>query len=437
MGHSSHFVRWTRFGFAAILLTSSWNVAHAADEDSLFNNSQQITSTQLVGAVLARNPTLSTIHAAWEASRARIEQASALDDPMLSYAAAPGTAGVNGLDFGQRLEISQKIPWPGKRRLRGEAAEHEADAAREDIGSLRLKLAAATKSAFADWHYIHEAIRINRINISLLQEFRRIAEVKYSANLASKQDVLSADVESTMLEHQAIVLERQRREVLVKINTLLNRAPDRNIPLPAALPAPGKLPDAGMLRARALETRPELKSLAAHIQAIEARTDLARREFYPDIKLTGGYNSLWDNHAKRFTAGIGINLPFDQGKRHAAVDEFLAERQGVAWEMAGATKTIEGEVQRDYDQIEESLHTLMLFRQRLLPLAKENMETARADYQAGNGDFLTLVSSEKNLMQTQLGLERARADYHKRLAGLERAVGGPLTWPGQSEGGGS
>jgi len=426
MDHTSHFLRWTRLGFAAILLISSWNAAQAADEDSLFNNSQQITSTQLVGAVLARNPDLAAMRAAWNAARARIVQASALDDPMLSYAVAPGTTGATGLDFGQKVEISQALPWPGKRRLRGEAAGHEADAAREDIGSVRLKLAAATKSAFADWHYVHKAIRINRINMNLLREFRRIAEVRYSAGLASKQDALRADVEFTMLEHQTIVLERQRRGVLARINTLLNRAPNRHIPLPAALPAPGKLPNAGILRARALKTRPELKALAAHMRAVGARTGLARQEFYPDIKLTGGFNSLWDRHAKRFTVGIGINLPFDQVKRHAAVDESYAEMQRVEWEIAGATKKIEGEVQRDYDRIKESLHTLILFRKHLLPLAKENMETARADYQAGNGDFLTLVSTEKNLRQTQLGLERARADYHTRLAGLEGAVGGSL-----------
>lgn len=428
MGHSSHVIRWARLGFAAILLTSSCSPAQAADEDTLFNYSERITPAQLVEAVLARNPDLSSTQAAWQASQARIAQASALDDPMLSYAVAPGTAGATGLDFGQKLEISQKIPWPGKLRLRSEIAEHEADAAHEDIGSLRLKLAAATKSAFADWHYIHEAIRINHINTNLLQEFRRIAEMRYSAGLASKQDALRADVEFTMLEHQAIVLERQRREIMARINTLLNRAPDRQLPLPSALSVAAKLPEAKMLRARALKTRPELRALSAHIRAAGTRTGLAQRDYYPDFKLTGGYNSLWNRHAKRFTVGISINLPFDQSKRHASVDEFRAEMQRVEWDKAGAMKQIEAEVQNDYDRVEESIHTLSLFRKRLLPLAKENMEVARLDYQSGNGDFLTLISAEKNLIRTELELEQTKAGYHKRLAELERVVGGSLTW---------
>ncbi|MDQ6996301.1 MAG: TolC family protein [Mariprofundus sp.] len=403
-------------------------MAHAADEDILFNHAQRITSALLVETVLARNPDLSSIQAAWEASQARIAQASALDDPMLSYTAAPGTAGASGLGFGQSLEISQKIPWPGKLRLRSEIAEHEADAAHESITSLRLKLAAVTKSAFADWRYIHEAIRINHINTNLLQEFRRIAALRYSAGLASKQDALRADVEFAMLEHQAIILERQRRDIMVRINTLLNRAPEHPLPLPSALSVSAKLPNVEILRARALQTRPELKALAAHIRAAGARTGLAQRNFYPDIKLSGGYNSLWNNHAKRFTVGISINLPFGQGKRHASVDEFRADMQRVEWEKTGAMRQIEAEVQRAYDRVEESVHTLALFHKRLLPLAQENMQTARSDYQAGNGDFLTLISAEKNLIRTELELEQARADYHKRLAELERAVGGSLAW---------
>ncbi|GAV20674.1 outer membrane protein, cobalt-zinc-cadmium efflux system [Mariprofundus micogutta] len=423
-----HVTRWILYGFTTILLTYSWSPAQAADEDTLFSQTERITATQLVEAVLTRNPDLSSTHAAWKASQARILQASALDDPMLSYTTAPGTAGTTGLDFGQRIEISQKIPWPGKLHLRSEVAKHEADAAYEDIDSLRLKLAAATKSVFADWHYIHEAIRINHINTNLLQEFRRIAQVRYSAGLVSKQDALRADVELTMLNHQAIILERQRRETMTRINALLNRAPDQKLPLPSTLHAPAKLPEVRVLREWALETRPELKALAAHLRAVGARTDLARRDYYPDIKLTGGYNSLWNRHAKRFSVGISINLPLGQGKRRASVDEFRAEKQRVEWDKTGAMNKIESQVQIDYDRVEESIHTLSLFRKQLLPLAKDNMETARSDYQSGNGDFLTLISAEKNLIQTELELEQARADYHKRLAELEQAVGGSLAW---------
>ena len=413
-----------RSGYLILILFTAVSLKTLAANDQPFVGSEQISSIELVEAVLSRNPTLPAMQAAWEAARARIEQASALNDPILAYTVAPRTVGAAGLDFGQKLELSQRLPWPGKRRLRGEAARCTADAAHENIETLRLKLVAAAKSIFADWYYVDQAIRINRVNQDLLKEFRRIAEIKYGTGRGTKQDVLRADVEIQFLEYQAIVLERERRDVRSQINTLLNRAPAQFIPPPMPLPDPGSLPDVELLRTRAVESRPNLKGLAAQVRASKARTDLAQREFYPDFNVTAGYNSLWDPEEKRFTVGVGINLPLDQGKRRAAEDEARARMKQADWELIDEMSVIAGEVQRAYDRVEESRQVLALFRERLLPIAEENLEAAKLDYHAGIGDFLTLISAEENLMQTQLQSQRTLADYHRSMAELERSVGG-------------
>ncbi|MGH8592586.1 MAG: TolC family protein, partial [Gammaproteobacteria bacterium] len=388
--------------------------------------SKQISTRELVQAVLSQNPSLPAMQAARDAAEARIVQASALNDPMFSYAFAPATVGVSDLDFSQTFELSQSLPWPGKRRLRGEAAQHEAKAAHEGIDSQRLKLIALAKSVFADWYFIHEAIRINRVNQDLLQEFRHITETKYSTGLASKQDALQADVELNMLTHQAILLERQRREVLAAINKLLNRTPDQAIPAPAPLPAPVPAPDAAALRARAMNAQSELKILATRIQSSRARALLASRDIYPDFELVAGYDSFWDREEQRFTVGVAVNIPLDRTKRRAAADEYQALMKQAEWELAEKRSALAGEVQRAYDGVQETLHVRALYRERLLPIAAENLEAAKADYAAGQGDFLALVTAEKNVMQTDLGERQSLADYHRRLAELERLVGGPV-----------
>lgn len=397
-----------------------------AAEENPFAGSKQISTRELVQAVLSQNPSLPAMQAASDAAEARIVQASALNDPMFSYSFAPATVGVSDLDFSQTFELSQALPWPGKRRLRGEAAQHEAKAAHEGIGSQRLKLIALAKSAFADWYLVHEAIRINRVNQDLLQEFRHITETKYSTGLASKQDALQADLEFNMLAHQAILLERQRREVLAAINKLLNRTPDQAIPAPAPLPAPVPPPDAAALRARAMNAQPELKILAARIQSSRSRTELTGREFYPDLELVTGYDSFWDREEQRFTVGVGVNIPLDRTKRRAAVDEYRALMKQAEWELTEKRSALAGEVQSAYDRVQETLHVLALYHERLLPIAAENLEAAKADYAAGQGDFLTLLNAEKNVMQTDLGERQWLADYHRRLAELERFVGGPV-----------
>jgi cobalt-zinc-cadmium efflux system outer membrane protein len=423
--HNKNYCRRSRCYFSAVLLglTAVCQPLMAAEADSQFANAPSLTSAHLVEAVLARNPDIPAMQAAWIAAKARVTPAESFDDPMLSYTVAPQTIGESGMNFGQKLSLSQRLPWPGKRDLRGDVASFEADASFAGIDQARLKLTEEARSAYADWYFIHASIRINGINKSLLQEFRNIAEIKYAAGRASKQDALRAEVEVALLEHRDIVLERRRGEVLAVLNTLLQRLPDQPLPLPADLPEATPLQAVEQLRTAALATHPDLRALAARIQAGRSRVALAKRDYYPDIQLSAGYNTLWNQDEKRLTVGAGINIPL-QGKRRAAKDEARAGLMRLDLKHKGKVSQVLGAVQRAYDRVRESAHVITLYRNRLLPLAEENLQAARSDYESGSGNFLDLISVEKNLMLTQLQLEQARADYHRRLAALEHTVGG-------------
>lgn len=409
--------------WAVVLPLSTITASSHAAESGPFVGQANLSSVRLVAAVLSRNPTLPAMQAAWEAAGTRVEQVSALDDPWLSYNVAPQTVGVSDLDFGQKVELSQKIPWPGKLRLRGKAAQHDADVIHQSVKMARLHLAARAKILFTDWYFVHQSIRINRINQDLLNEFQRIAITRYSTGLATKQDALRANVESNLLKHQAITLDRERRTIIARINRLLNHTPDDPVPPPQKLPEPVLLSNVEALRVQALQSRPELKAQQAHIQGFNTRTKLAQRDFYPDFNLSMEYNSLWDRTEKRFTIGAGINVPLDQSKRRAAEAEARAKLKQAQWEQCNLSARIEEEVQIAYDRVRETRQVLTLYRYQLLPLAEEDLDAATADYRSGSGDFLTLISTEKNLIQTQLEVERALSDSHRRLAELERAVG--------------
>ncbi len=415
------FYRWS--GSLALILYGLSRPLPGAD-DAPFVGLTEASAEQFVAATLAANPALPAREAAWEAARARAAQAPALDDPTLSYAFAPETLGDSEEEISHAVELSQRLPWPGKRALRGLHAEREAQAVREDIDAARLKLIAAAKDSFADWYYVHGAISVNRANQRLLKEFHALAEIKYGTGSGSKQDALRAEVESNMLEHRAIVLDRERREVLARLNTLLNRVPDQALPTPADLPEPGPLPSAEALRRSALTRRPELLALGARVAAQGARIDLARHDFYPDFDVSARYDTFWDRDEQRLALGLKVNVPLDQTKRQAALDEARATRMRTELAIAERRAAIAGEVQRAYDRVEEMRHVLALYRQKLLPLAAENLQAAQADYESGAGDFLTLLSAEQNLLRTELTATRARADYYRRLAMLEYSAGG-------------
>ncbi|HKA06164.1 MAG TPA: TolC family protein, partial [Gemmataceae bacterium] len=187
---------------------------------------QPLTEPALIDAVLRQNPTLEEMRAAVAAAQAKVPQVVSLEDPVVGAWTAPGSYPSDHVNPAARFEISQKLPWPGKRELRGASAAAEADAAARDLDGVRLQLVESTRAALADLFVAERAMAVNREAQELLKGFRENAQSRYKTGLASQQDILQADVELARQEERAVALTRARRVAAARLNTLLHRAPE-------------------------------------------------------------------------------------------------------------------------------------------------------------------------------------------------------------------
>lgn len=386
---------------------------------------QPLTAEQLAEWVLEANPGLAAIQAAAEAAAYRIDPAGSLDDPMLSYGVAPLTADSNrGLN--QKFDFSQKIPWPGTLAAREATARHEAVAAGRDVDALRLHVIAQAKSAYAEWRFVESALDIHRATQDLLDELITTAQTRYAAGRAFKQDVLQAEVERTDLDNQRLRLLRQRATVQARINALLNRVPDA--PLPDAAPIVlDQLPPAlEALQAVALSQHPDLSRLDAQVSASKSRVTLAEKAFYPDFQVGVGYNSVWDDADKRPIFGVSINVPLDRSKRKSELNRTRADTRRAQWSLVERRAELLADLAQARAEVLEAQASVELYHDKLVPLASEYLEAAVTDYRSGTGAFLNVITAEQRKLGTDLALARARADYARRLAELERWVGGSV-----------
>lgn len=378
----------------------------------------------LVAEVIARNPGLAAMQAAWRAAVERYPQVTALEDPQFSYGLAPETIGNRRFDLGQRFDLSQKFPWPGRLSARGDAALREAEAAGEEVEATRLRLVEAAREAFHDWWYVHRAIEINDENQGLLAELQRIAEVRYTAGLASKQDALQAEVEHQHLVHQGVVLERMREVALARLNALLNRPPKTRVPLPpVAVRAPDRTPPREQLEAEALERRPVLRAQRLRIDARKADVRLAELEYFPDLTIGATYDSLWQEQELRPMGMVGINVPIQLERRRAALDEARANVHEAESQLDEASAEVLFEVSQAVDEVREQAHVVRLYETSIVPAAEESLAAARSGYESATNDFLTLIEAERTLLTARLAYQRGLAEYHKARARLDRAVG--------------
>jgi outer membrane protein TolC len=385
---------------------------------------QPLDVDALVAEVLAVNPDVRSAAAAWRAAAQRYPQEVSLDDPMFGYMLGPGSWGSDEVDDAYTLEASQKLPWPGKRQLRGDIARAQANAAYFEVGEERLRVAQATRTAYYQYFLAHRQLAVLRESTGLLQDFREIARSRYESATVEQQDVLLADLELAELQRRQLELARQEQVARARINTLLLSAP--NVPLPpppAELPVAAPLPPSDEVQALAISQRPELAAQQARIRAERYSAALACKEFYPDFEVVSRYDAFWQEEPLRPMVGMNLNVPIYKQKRWAAVSEARAR---VASEQAALESQINElmyEVERAYRQVEESRQMLEVFQSSLLPTARHSVDAARASYLAGRLDFLRLIESQRQLLELQDRYYEASAAYQERLAELERVVG--------------
>ncbi len=124
-----------------------------------------------------RNPALAAARARAAGARYAPEQASAYDDPTLSWEAwnAPESFRVDQAD-NNVFRLSQKLPFPGKRTLAGRIAQRGADIAGAEASTSDLEVRAAVKRAYYGLWQAHQNLRIHSRDEGLVARLAKVAE---------------------------------------------------------------------------------------------------------------------------------------------------------------------------------------------------------------------------------------------------------------------
>lgn len=405
-------------------------VAPAPKPDEIpFPQASELSLDELVQQVLARNPTLAQMTAAWQAASARYPQMTSLDDPVFGGTVGPATIGSREVDFAYRLEISQRLPFAGKLGLKGQAALAEAAAAGNDVEDVRLQLVEAAKNAFFEYYLVDRALAANEENLKRLKEAKQTAETRARTGQAPIQDVRQADVEIGRQQERELILLRMREVAVARLNTLMHLPPDSRLPPPPKdLKLAEELPGVQVLRASALARRPDLRALAARIDSEQAALGLAQREYYPDFEVMAAYDAFWQSPEQdlRPQLAVRMNLPVRKARRQGAVAEAQARIAQRRAELDRQTDQVNYQVQEAFAQVRESEKIVRLYEKTILPAAEANVKEALAAYSTGKTPFLSLIEAQRNLIGLRDRYYESLADYYRRRATLERVIGGPL-----------
>ena len=177
------------------------------------------------------------------------------------------------------------------------------------------------------------------------------------------------------------------------------------------------------LLARALAERPELRAAEARVRARESAVDLARREYLPDLRVMGAYDSFWQESELQPMVGVELNLPLQRARRQAALDEAQASLEEARSVRAGL-----GDEVRSRSSARSSASPRRTTRSRSYgtgssrPRGIASTRRARAS-RRGQSDFSALIDAERACATPSSTTRKALVEVSRRSAELARAVG--------------
>jgi outer membrane protein TolC len=365
------------------------------------------------------NPRVIAAYADWSASVESITVAHSLPDPKLTFQAYIQDS-LTSLMPG----LAADIPGFGKRDARAAAAAAGSRVKYFQFATAVQQTAFDLQRSYYPLHFLDAKLAVNRQTLALLAGLEALARAQNEVGQGTMQDVLKAQVEQKQLQTETTNLEDSRNVLLARFKAALGLRPEQaDPPVPAEPDFTDNRLDDEQLLAGALEENPRLQELEAEIHSAEADIQVARKEKTPDFS-AGLQAEVYE--PPFYWPQAGISLPIWRDK--LAAERAAAEaglRSAKARLTAGQISLAVEFAEQSY-LVRESGRQLVLFRESLLPRARQSMEIARAAYQSGRVDFLNVIDAERSLLNFQLNeiaaqtqREIARAELVLMVAGVK------------------
>jgi NodT family efflux transporter outer membrane factor (OMF) lipoprotein len=424
----------------------SWTQAQPADRlprDSWWSLYDSAELDELQKTLITGNPTLAAAFANYAQARALGDQARAgllptvgvdasvarnrdsLDRPLrLPTAPAYYDSNVLGGSVSYELDL-----WG---QIRNEVAAGEANAAASaaDLENARLSLIAQLVGDYIQLRSLDRNISILDETVQFDRRALSLSQQRHDAGIAPGLDVSQAQTQLEVTRSQAAQTLAQRAQMEHAIAALLGVSASTFSIKPAIVDI--KLPQIpGGVPATLLQRRPDIAGAQRRMMAANANIGVARAAYFPTLTLgaQGGFQSTrfsnWLSAPSSFWA-IGPNAlltVFDGGLRRAKVAQARAEFEASAAYYRG---TVVGAFQ----QVEDSLaalnhyHDAAVEEKAAVDAAQRTLSYSMALYVKGATDYLTVVTSQTAVLQTQLQALTLDTLQLNASVDLIRALGG-------------
>ncbi|MGB9836095.1 MAG: TolC family protein [Candidatus Saccharicenans sp.] len=429
-----------------LLVLSSAGQAQENEKSAL-----ELTLQDCLKLALEKNPYFLATQAKEDEARAQVRQAVAnffpslsaqgtdiLDKKVFTVEIPPMYPGQQPqrvkFDFTRTYQMSLSFSVPiftsGKLLSGYRQAQYNYQATQESIEQARQETIFNVKKAFYGYLLARRFVEVAEESVGLAEKHLTNVKNLYEVGMATKLDLLRAEVQLANLKPQLIRARNSLEVAELALKNLLGLDLNQPIKIKGELSFEDQKIDLEEAVRKALVNRPELHQLNYQRQMAHEMFKLARAADLPTLAIGGTLNywannlnfrkNTWENY---YTISLVLNVPIFNGfANQAQAARATAMSRQLEYSLKGLTENIKLEVQQavlNYQQAKEAL----LSQEKNVEQAAEAVRLAELNFSEGLATTLDVTSAQVALSQARTNYAQALYDCLMALAQLERATG--------------
>ncbi len=381
------------------------------------------------------NPDLLAARKRWEAAQARVRLSTGLPVPQIGVEFEEIPRGTVKLDKATTMfQLIQSLPFPGKLSQRQKVAVSEAQMAGAMFKQTEWEAVTMLKEIYYDLFLLDRQREVQRQQRLWLEQAAGTARAGYETGRTGQPEWLRAQGELLQAENELAVLAHRREAAAVHLNHLLNRPVYHPIGTPILEDLQPVSSSPTELMEQAEQNQPDLLVFKYSAERAEAAWKLSKRELLPDLGTMLELRDPAMGPIGPWDLTLALTLPFwFWTKQRYGVKAALYDKESAEAAYQGMRNEITRRIHENWHEARAAYDTAALCRDRLIPLAQQEVTTALASYQAGKGSFMELLDTLRMWKEQEITYDEHRVMLEQKMVLLEQSVGVPLREEHQSD----
>jgi len=331
------------------------------------------------------------------------------------------------------LSLIQPIYMGGKLRNLNKLSQKNVDLSKENLRLEKSNLILETDDTYWLIVSLNEKLILTKESIKFLEEFKKDINNRYEVGLATKNDVLQAQVNLNHVTLANIEAENGVDLANMSLNRLIGFPLWQNIQLKDSMVSKAILPDFEVAHKKALAQRPELKMSQLAVDMGKLGIKMTKADQLPTVNV--GVNSYYGNPShygvdegeSSWNATAMVTVPvFHWGEKRQAVKRSKMQHQQAVLEFEKNRDLIALDVQQSLYALKEAI-SKMSFTETALEQAEENLNVTRNNFSVGVASVTQVLdaqvswqSSYSNYIDAKIACQQKHSVYLKAIGELDQ-----------------